>query len=93
MEYSADETEIALNSNLLFKRTLCLDQAVGTSSKSTRRRTPFAKEVIERIAAVYALEERIRGFDADQRPGDWRLHDQIIDPAPDPPMRSIRSNR
>src|SRR5271154_1366520 len=29
--------------------------------------SPFAKEVIERIAAVYAIEERIRGFDADQR--------------------------
>jgi len=29
--------------------------------------SPFAREVIERIAAVYAIEERIRGFDADQR--------------------------
>jgi len=29
--------------------------------------SPFAREVIERIAAVYAIEERIRGFNADQR--------------------------
>ena len=29
--------------------------------------SPFAKEVIERIAAVYAIEKRIRGLDADQR--------------------------
>jgi transposase len=29
--------------------------------------SPFAKEVIERIAAVYAVEKRIRGLDADQR--------------------------
>ena len=30
-------------------------------------KSPFAKEVIERIAAVYAIEKRIRGDDADQR--------------------------
>ena len=29
--------------------------------------SPFAREVIERIAAVYAIEKRIRGVDADQR--------------------------
>ena len=29
--------------------------------------SPFAKEVIERIAAVYAIEKRIRGLDADRR--------------------------
>jgi transposase len=29
--------------------------------------SPFAKEVIERIAAVYAIEKRIRCLDADQR--------------------------
>ena len=29
--------------------------------------SPFAKEVIERIAVVYAIEKRIRGLDADQR--------------------------
>jgi transposase len=29
--------------------------------------SPFAKEVIERIAAVYAIEKRIRGLDADLR--------------------------
>jgi transposase len=29
--------------------------------------SPFAKEVIERIAAVYAIEKRIRGLGADQR--------------------------
>jgi transposase len=29
--------------------------------------SPFAKEVIERIAAVYAIEKRIRGLNADQR--------------------------
>jgi transposase len=29
--------------------------------------SPFAKEVIERISTVYAIEERIRGLDADQR--------------------------
>jgi transposase len=29
--------------------------------------SPFAKDVIERIGAVYAIEERIRGLDADQR--------------------------
>jgi transposase len=29
--------------------------------------SPFAKEVVERIAAVYAIEKRIRGLDADQR--------------------------
>ena len=29
--------------------------------------SPFAKEVIERIAEVYAIEARIRGLDADQR--------------------------
>jgi len=29
--------------------------------------SPFAREVIERIAAVYAIEKRIRGLDADQR--------------------------
>ncbi len=29
--------------------------------------SPFAKEVIERIGAVCAIEERIRGLDADQR--------------------------
>jgi transposase len=29
--------------------------------------SPFAKEVIERISAVYAIEKRIRGLDADQR--------------------------
>lgn len=29
--------------------------------------SPFAREVIDRIAAVYAIEKRIRGRDADQR--------------------------
>jgi transposase len=29
--------------------------------------SPFAQEVIERIAAVYVIEKRIRGLDADQR--------------------------
>ena len=29
--------------------------------------SPFAREVIERIGAVYAIEERIRGLDADER--------------------------
>ena len=29
--------------------------------------SPFAKEVIECIAAVYAIEKQIRGLDADQR--------------------------
>ena len=29
--------------------------------------SPFAREVIERIAAVYAIEERIRGLDARER--------------------------
>ena len=29
--------------------------------------SPFAREVIERIGAVYAIEERIRGLNADQR--------------------------
>jgi transposase len=29
--------------------------------------SPFAKEVIERIAAVYVIEKRIRGLNADQR--------------------------
>ncbi|MHC2700464.1 hypothetical protein ACVMHZ_003597 [Bradyrhizobium liaoningense] len=29
--------------------------------------SPFAAEVIERIAAVYAIEERIRGLDAGER--------------------------
>ena len=29
--------------------------------------SPFAREVIERIAAVYAIEKRIRGLDADLR--------------------------
>jgi hypothetical protein len=29
--------------------------------------SPFAKEVIERIRAVYAIEERSRGLDADRR--------------------------
>lgn len=29
--------------------------------------SPFAKEVIERIAVVYAIEKRIRGLDAEQR--------------------------
>ncbi|MGA9849944.1 MAG: transposase, partial [Roseiarcus sp.] len=29
--------------------------------------SPFAREVIERIGAVYAIEEGIRGLDADQR--------------------------
>lgn len=29
--------------------------------------SPFAKEVIDRIGAVYAIEERIRGLDADRR--------------------------
>jgi transposase len=29
--------------------------------------SPFAKEVIERIGAVYAIEDRIRGLSADQR--------------------------
>lgn len=29
--------------------------------------SPFAREVIERIGAVYAIEGRIRGLDADQR--------------------------
>jgi transposase len=29
--------------------------------------SPFAKEVIERIGAVYAIEKRIRGLDAEQR--------------------------
>jgi len=33
--------------------------------KSTN--SPFAREVIERIAAIYAIEKRIRGLDADQR--------------------------
>ena len=30
-------------------------------------KSPFAKEVIERIAAVYVIEKRIRGLDADRR--------------------------
>jgi hypothetical protein len=29
--------------------------------------SPFAREVIERIAAVYAIEARIRGLDAGER--------------------------
>jgi hypothetical protein len=29
--------------------------------------SPFAREVIERIGAVYAIEERIRGLDSDER--------------------------
>ena len=33
--------------------------------KSTK--SPFAQEVVERIAAVYAIEKTIRGLDADQR--------------------------
>ena len=37
----------------------------STSIKTTN--SPFAKEVVERIAAVYAIEKQIRGLDADQR--------------------------
>ena len=29
--------------------------------------SPFAREVIERIGAVYVIEEGIRGLDADER--------------------------
>ena len=35
--------------------------------KSYATNSPFAREVIERIGAVYAIEERIRGLDADER--------------------------
>ena len=39
----------------------------ANSSRCTRRRSPFAHEVIERLQAVYAIEAEIRGCRAEQR--------------------------
>ena len=50
--------------------------------------SPFAREVIERIGAVYAIEERIRGLDADERRRGAAGRDEAVDGGVEGPSRS-----